>query len=152
MSKPVVLLLAGAVLVALLLGGLGPAWPFALVSGLGGGVMELGLGLVGAVFGVVMGALGAIFGLLMAGIAALLAGPLVLIVVLMSLMIGLVATVFAVALVGLPVLLPLALILGLIWLLARGSTATARPGLPVPASRSPARIVTEVPVSVRLDT
>jgi len=121
MSKSTMLLLVGAAFVLVLFGLLGPFWPFELMLGVGGGMFGLGVGV-----------LGTLFGLLVAAIVALFTGPVVLIVTLFALLIALIATVFTVALVALPVLLPLALLFGFIWLLARRPSSSPPLALPAP--------------------
>jgi hypothetical protein len=108
MSTLFALMVAAVLLV--LFGGL---W---LVLKLVGGVFELVFGLVGAVFG----AIGAVIGSVFAVIGVLVAAVLVLVV-------G--------AAVLLPIVLPLALLAGLVWLIARA--VSGRPATP-PVAVAPA--------------
>ena len=108
------LLAVAAIVLLLLFGG------FAIVGfgfKLVGGIFELVFGL----FGIVLGAIGTVIGLLIGGIALLFAG-------------GIVLLVFGA--LALPLLLPLAVIAGIVWLVVRA--ASPRPqqlALPPPAYR-----------------
>jgi hypothetical protein len=74
-----------------------------LVFKLVGGVFELIFGLLGAV----LGAIGTVFGLLVGGLATLFAGGIVLLVL---------------GALALPLLLPVLLVVGVVWLIVRAST------------------------------
>lgn len=78
-----------------------------------GGVFELIFGLLG----LVLGAIGTVFGLLVGGIATLFAGGIVLLVL---------------GALALPLLLPVLLLIGVVWLIARAASPRAAPVLSVP--------------------
>jgi hypothetical protein len=84
-----------------------------LVFKLVGGVFELVFGLLG----LVLGAIGTVFGLVVGGIATLFAGGIVL------LLLGVLA---------LPLLIPVLLVVGFVWLIARAATPRATPVMSVP--------------------
>lgn len=119
-----------ALLVLLALAGDGPWW---MGEGIfrGHGLHVVGDG-VGGVFGAIAGVLGAIVGLVVGGIVLLAVLPLVLLAVVGGLLLAVLA-VGAALLFGLaPLLLPVALVIGLVWLVARASRGSA-PALPPPA-------------------
>ena len=126
--KAALIVVAVVVFVALL--GNGPMWMVEIGAGLG----SASIGLLGTVFGILVAIVVGVVGLAIGGIAALVAGPVAIIVTLLALAFA--AIVVAVLLLaGLaPILLPLALVLAVVWLLAR-RPASERSTLALPPPR-----------------
>ena len=122
MKTSIVWLIAGLVLACLLFAGTGSG-PVAVAGGLAGGVAGMAFGLIGLVVGIVVALL-----------ALILAGPVVVLAVLFGLVVAGLALVGVALMLTLPVLLPLGLLVGLVWLVARaaGTPPPPRPMLPAP--------------------
>lgn len=107
-----------------------PSWFLGLGAGVLGGGVELGGGIVGGLFGIV----GAILGVLAAIVSIIVAVPLALLAALGGILLAVV--IVAAVFVGLasPVLVPLAVILGIVWLARRSGPRPPVPALPAPAA------------------
>ena len=130
MSKTVMILIFGLAFAAWLTWIWVPIWPFELAWGVGDGLFGLGGGLLAAALSII----GVMFAIALSVLAVLLAVPLALIGVVLGLVVAAVAVVATLGLIALPLLLPLALVFGLIWLALRPRPPAPLPALPRPAS------------------
>ena len=111
----IVALVILAILVFIALAGSGPFWLVEAGTGLAGA----GAGIVGGIVGLVVAVIVGAVALVIAGIVALVAGPFALVVALVAVIFALVVATIAVAAGLLPIVLPVALVLGVVWLIAR---------------------------------
>lgn len=123
--KAALIVLAALVFVAL--ASSGPFWVVELGTGLGGA----GLGLAGVVAGVFVAVVLGVIGLVVGGIVALMAGPFALVVTVLALLFAAIVTLVALAAGLAPIVIPVALVLAVVWLIAR-RPASERNALALP--------------------
>jgi hypothetical protein len=129
MSKSVVWWIVALVIAGWLVSLWLPIWPASFAWAWSEGVIGVSGGLLGALFAIVA----TMFAIGLAVVAVLLAVPLALIATVLGLVLAAIAVVAVLGLVALPLLLPLALLLGLVWLALRPRPAPPVPALPRPA-------------------